>query len=100
MRNGDHKTDELIWMVPVSIQPVEPGVPKELGNHFALVVLRMPIGITDFRECLANMHERMERIKSSDEALVTLVCSVASPMRKVRWPLDLPTTSRTRRSAC
>lgn len=69
--NGDHKTDELIWMVPVSIQPVEPGVPKELGNHFALVVLRMPIGITDFRECLANMHERMERIKSSDEALVT-----------------------------
>ena len=53
--NGDHKTDELIWMVPVSIQPVEPGVPKELGNHFALVVLRMPIGITDFRECLANM---------------------------------------------
>lgn len=69
--NGDDRTDELIWMVPVSIQPVEPGVPKELGNHFALVVLRMPIGITDFAECLANMHERMERIKSSDEALVT-----------------------------
>lgn len=69
--NGDDTTDELIWMVPVSIQPVEPGVPKELGNHFALVTLRMPIGIHDFVDCLSAMHERMERIKSSDEALVT-----------------------------
>ena len=65
--NGDDTTDELIWMVPVSIQPVEPGVPKELGNHFALVTLRMPIGIHDFVDCVSAMHERMERIKSSDE---------------------------------
>ena len=69
--HGDSATDELIWMVPVSIAPVEAGVPKELGNHFALVALRMPIGIDDFHECLTSMHERMDRIKNSDEALIT-----------------------------
>ncbi len=69
--NGDHSTDELLWMVPVSIRPVEAGVPKELGNHFALVMLRMPIGLEDSRACLAAMHERMDRIKNSNEALLT-----------------------------
>lgn len=68
---GDTTTDELIWMVPVSIAPVEAGVPKELGNHFALAALRMPIGISDFGDCLTSMHERMDRIKNSDEALIT-----------------------------
>lgn len=68
---GDTTTDELIWMVPVSIQGVQPGVPKDLGNHFALVALRMPIGIEDYRACLTEIHARMERIKSSDEAFVT-----------------------------
>jgi diacylglycerol O-acyltransferase len=68
---GDDTVDEVIWMVPVSVAPVEPGVPKELGNHFALVALRMPISVGLVADRLAEMHARMNRIKSSDEALLT-----------------------------
>ncbi|NQU38014.1 MAG: DUF1298 domain-containing protein [Actinobacteria bacterium] len=69
--NGDNDVDELLWMVPVSVAPVEPGVPKELGNHFALVALRMPVGSGSVSDRLAEMHARMDRIKRSDEALLT-----------------------------
>ena len=69
--HGDDTVDEVLWMVPVSIKPLDAELPKDLGNHFALVALRMPLGIDDVRERLAQVHERMERIKSSDEALLT-----------------------------
>jgi len=68
---GDATVDEVLWMVPVSVAPVEPGIPKELGNHFALVALRMPVGPGTVAERLAEMHARMDRIKRSDEALLT-----------------------------
>lgn len=68
---GDDSVDEVLWMVPVSVAPVEPGVPKELGNHFALVALRMPVGPGSVADRLAEMHARMDRIKRSDEALLT-----------------------------
>ncbi len=68
---GDDGVDEVMWMVPVSVAPVEPGVPKELGNHFALVALRMPIAAGPALDRLAQMHARMDRIKRSDEALLT-----------------------------
>jgi diacylglycerol O-acyltransferase len=68
---GDDTVEELLWMVPVSVAPVEAGVPKELGNHFALVVLRMPVGLGSLAARLAEMHARMDRIKRSDEALLT-----------------------------
>ncbi len=69
--HGDDKVDEVMWMIPVSIKPLDAELPKELGNHFALVAFRMPLGIEDVRERLAEVHERMERIKGSDEALLT-----------------------------
>lgn len=68
---GDNEVDEVIWMIPVSVQAVEPGVPKELGNHFALVALRMPLGIDSVPARLKEMHHRMDRIKNSDEAILT-----------------------------
>ncbi|MGV1080498.1 MAG: WS/DGAT domain-containing protein [Candidatus Nanopelagicales bacterium] len=68
---GDDVVDEVIWMIPVSVQAVEPGIPKELGNHFALVALRMPIGIDDVTTRIKEMRHRMDRIKNSDEAILT-----------------------------
>lgn len=69
--HGDDSTDEVIWMIPVSIKPLDAQLPKDLGNYFALVAFRMPLGIDDRRVRLAEVHERMERIKNSDEALLT-----------------------------
>lgn len=69
--HGDDHTDEVFWMIPVSVKPLDTELPTELGNHFALVAFRMPLGIDDVRARLAEIHERMERIKNSDEALLT-----------------------------
>ncbi len=68
---GDTSTDEVMWMVPVSLVPFTPGVPEELGNHFALVALRMPLSDGPVAQRLAQMHARMDRIKRSDEAILT-----------------------------
>lgn len=69
--HGDPDLDEVMWMVPVSVKPAEAEPSGELGNHFAIVALRLPLGIDDVRARLAAVHEAMERIKRSDEALLT-----------------------------
>jgi diacylglycerol O-acyltransferase len=69
--HGDDGVDEVAWMIPVSVKPLDAELPRDLGNHFALVMLRMPLGIDDRRARLAEVHERMQRIKNSDEALLT-----------------------------
>ena len=69
--HGDPDVDEVLWMVPVSVKPLEAEPSPDLGNHFALVVLRMPLGADDVRDRLAAVHRSMERIKGSDEALLT-----------------------------
>jgi len=69
--HGDNSVEELTWMIPLSIKPMEAELPRELGNHFALVVYRMELGIADHKERLARAHAQMDRIKNSHEALVT-----------------------------
>jgi diacylglycerol O-acyltransferase len=63
--------DEVIWMVPVNLKPFEEEIPEDLGNHFALVMLGMPLGDGSVDERLAEIHRRMQRIKNSDEAVIT-----------------------------
>ena len=69
--HGDPDVDEVMWMVPVSVKPLEAEPSPDLGNHFAIVALRMPLGVDDVRDRLAAVHAGMERIKQSDEALLT-----------------------------
>lgn len=59
------------WLVPVSIQPLDADLPRELGNHFALVFLEMPLGISDPQELFVALQERMQRIKNSAVPLLT-----------------------------
>lgn len=89
--HGDTTTDEVMWMIPVSIKPLDAELPKDLGNHFALVAYRMPLGIDDARERLAETHERMERIKASDEALLTF--GVQRGISKAPRPLSVALTN-------
>ncbi|MCU0277265.1 MAG: WS/DGAT domain-containing protein [Candidatus Nanopelagicales bacterium] len=68
--NGE-SLDEVSWMVPVNLKPFEDNLPPDLGNYFALVFLPMPLDEADPRARLEQMHHRMQRIKNSDEAVLT-----------------------------
>ena len=74
--HGDTDTDELLWMVPVSVRPFEEQ-PSSLGNHFALVAVRLPIGQDNVAERLRMLHAEMDRIKASDEAALTFTVQKA-----------------------
>ncbi len=62
--------DEVHWMVPVSLSPMDPGLPRTLGNDFALVFLSMPLGISDWTALLAEVSERTGRLKNSEEPAI------------------------------
>lgn len=62
---------EVMWMIPVSLKPFDGTMPKELGNHFALIALQMPLDIDDPLERLREINRRINKIKKSHEAVVT-----------------------------
>jgi diacylglycerol O-acyltransferase / wax synthase len=63
-------SDLVQWLIPVSLKPIDTELPKELGNHFALVMLPMPLGISNPHRLLRELHSRMNRIKNSAEPAV------------------------------
>jgi diacylglycerol O-acyltransferase len=56
--------------VPVNLRPLEHA--QELGNHFGLVFLALPLSIGNPLERLYAVSERMNELKSSKQAAVTL----------------------------
>jgi len=70
--------------VPVNMRtPEEMG---KLGNKFGLVFLSLPLGITDPLDRLAEVHIRMEELKSSTESGIMLAALniVGLPARQVQ----------------
>jgi diacylglycerol O-acyltransferase / wax synthase len=57
-------------VIPVNIRP--PDEALELGNRIGVVFLRLPLGIANPAERLAEVQRRMDRLKISGEALVAL----------------------------
>ncbi len=55
--------------VPVNLRPLA-GM-ADLGNHFGLVFLSLPVGIADPAARLAELRRRMQALKRSAEPLVT-----------------------------
>ena len=41
----DALVDEIHWLVPVSLLPLNRNLPEELGNHFSLIFMSMPLGV-------------------------------------------------------
>lgn len=62
---------EIQWLVPVNLKPFADNLPEELGNYFALVMLPMPLGVADRSARIRQMRSQMQRIKHSDEAVMT-----------------------------
>ena len=62
---------DLTTMIPVNVRPPDQPLPRELGNKFALVYLKMPTGVRAPLERVAESKRRMDWIKVSPEALIT-----------------------------
>lgn len=67
----DALVDEIHWLVPVSLSPLDAELPPELGNHFSLIFLPMPLGIRDPQRLIDQIGGHMTRIKESAEPVVT-----------------------------
>ncbi len=61
---------DLRAAVPVNLR--SPNEPPTLGNRFGLIFLSLPVGADDPLDRLYDLKQRMEAIKGSPEALVTL----------------------------
>ena len=60
---------EIRAAVPVNLRPLDRA--KDLGNRFGTVLLTLPVGIENSLERLRAVHESMEKIRASYQAVVT-----------------------------
>ncbi len=61
---------EVRALVPIDLRP--PGRAQELGNHFGIIAVELPVGIADPLARLAEVRRRMRALKKSYEPIVTL----------------------------
>ena len=59
---------EIRATVPVNLRPLEHA--RELGNHFGLVFLALPLGVSNPLERVYRVNERMTELKASKQATV------------------------------
>jgi len=59
---------EIRATVPVNLRPLEHA--RELGNHFGLVFLSLPLGVSNPIERVYQVNERMLELKASKQATV------------------------------
>jgi WS/DGAT/MGAT family acyltransferase len=74
-RGEDVDQLEIRAAVPVNLRPLERGL--ELGNSFGLVFLPLPISVAHPVRRVAELKERMDRIKGSAEAIVSFAVLTA-----------------------
>jgi WS/DGAT/MGAT family acyltransferase len=63
---------EIRAIVPVNLRPLDPGGFSELGNHFGLVFLDVPIAIEHPLERLYEVRRRMRALKGSYQPMIAL----------------------------
>jgi len=81
---------EIRATVPVNLRPLEHA--KQLGNHFGLVFLTLPLGIANPMERLYHIKSSMDQLKASKQAIVTFGALSAiglAPARIQRPVLDI-----------
>ena len=67
---GRPLADDVSWLIPISLKPIDMNLPAELGNYFAMVVFPMPLGISTTDGLLKEVRNRMDRLKNSTEAMI------------------------------
>ncbi len=71
MESQDVPPQDVHALVPVNLRPLDEPVPRELGNRFGVVFLRLPVHVEEPRRRLRELAKRMGEVKNSPEALVT-----------------------------
>ncbi|WP_426749140.1 WS/DGAT/MGAT family O-acyltransferase [Myxococcus sp. Y35] len=83
--------EDVHALVPVNLRPLDAPVPRELGNHFGVVFLRLPVHLGTPLRRLQELTRRMERLKRSPEAVLTfgaLELLGYTPAALERWAVD------------
>ncbi len=62
---------DVSTMVPVNVRPLDKPLPPNLGNQFALVLLKLPVGVAGPFARVAEAKRRMDVIKHSPEVMLT-----------------------------
>lgn len=62
--------EDIRAFVPVNLRPIEDRVPTELGNHFSLAVLTLPLSEADVLARVMATKRHMDTIKDSEEPAV------------------------------
>ncbi|HLN76416.1 MAG TPA: wax ester/triacylglycerol synthase family O-acyltransferase [Nocardioidaceae bacterium] len=63
--------EDVVTMVPVNVRPLDRPLPRNLGNQFALVLLKLPVGVEGPFARVAEAKRRMDVIKNSPEVMLT-----------------------------
>lgn len=63
----------LRTFVPVNLRPLDRPLPRDLGNHFGLVIVPLPVDARSDLEALQAIVAEMTRIKRSPEPLLTFL---------------------------
>ena len=69
LRSRGEPVEEIRAMVPVNLRE---HAATELGNRFGLVILALPVGVLDAGARLEEVKRRMNRLKSTPEAVVAM----------------------------
>ncbi|MCY1016725.1 WS/DGAT/MGAT family O-acyltransferase [Pyxidicoccus sp. MSG2] len=64
-------TEDVHALVPVNLRPLDEPVPRELGNRFGVVFLRLPVHLAEPQRRLRELARRMGQVKQSPEAVLT-----------------------------
>ncbi|RKH59476.1 wax ester/triacylglycerol synthase family O-acyltransferase [Corallococcus interemptor] len=70
LASRDAPLEDVHALVPVNLRPLDVPVPRELGNRFGVVFLRLPIHLADPRRRLREVAKRMAHLKRSPEAVL------------------------------
>ena len=89
-RGGMRSGLTVRWVVPVNLRPYQEEI--HLGNEFAVIFLKLPLDVLDPVARLATVRARMERVKTSPEAvanraLIRLVGRLPDGLERgmIRW---------------
>ncbi len=77
-------------VVPVNLLP--PGALPDGGNHFGLVFVSLPVGVTDSVERVGRIHAETSAIKRSPEAVIAfglMEAMGAAPVEVERFGVDI-----------
>ena len=64
--------EDVSTMVPVNVRPLDEPLPRFLGNRFALVLFKLPLGVDSPFARIAETKRRMDVIKHSPEVFLNM----------------------------